>query len=192
MTKNKRQFIVNIIGAILIFLLGVIYIMLPTYYGTKMMENIDINNLFLSFLISYSVIHLGEYLILGKNPHNEPIYLCIIASITGILNIILSGYSSKSFSISFALMIFMITAIKLLTIDYYHDRDDAYYYIEGLCTAIFFILGVICAINFFGNVTLQTIMLGLFITIIGILEIFNVSIKTMLKSKRFLKKIKLK
>ncbi len=192
MTKNKRKFLVNIIGNLIIFLSGIAYISMPTYYGIDMMENIEINNLFLSFTIIYATVNLGIFLILGKNPNNESINLCIISSISGILNIILANYTEKAFMISFAVLIFLITAIKLFTVDYYHDRKDAYYYIEGLCLGVFFIVGIVTAINMFGSSYLQTMMLGFFIVIIGILRIFNVSIKTMLKSKRFLQKIKLK
>ncbi|MDE6292161.1 MAG: hypothetical protein K2L98_00610, partial [Bacilli bacterium] len=127
-----------------------------------------------------------------SNPNNESIYLCMAGSIAGILNIIISNYSNKSFMLCFAIFVFMVTAIKLFTVDYYHDRKDAYYYIEGLCLAIFFIVGLVTAINLLGSAFLQTIMLGFFITIIGIIRIFNVSIKSMLKAKRFLRKIKLK
>ncbi len=192
MTKNKKRFIISIIGATIIFLLGITYISLPTYYGIDMMDNIEINNLFISFSIIYATVNLGEFLTLGSNPNNESIYKCISGSIIGLLNIILSNYTARSFMISFAIFVFMITAVKLFTVDYYHDRKDAYYYIEGLCLAIFFIVGLITALNLFGSSFLQTMMLGFFITIMGILRIFNVSIKTMLKSKRFLHKIKLK
>lgn len=192
MTKNKRKFIIGIIGAIIIFLLGITYISMPTYYGIEMMDYLEINNLFVSFVIIYATINLSTFLMLGKNPNNESINLCIIGSIAGILNIILSSFTDKSFMISFAIFVFLVTAVKLFTVDYYHDRKDAYYYIEGLCLSIFFIVGLVTAINLFGSSFLQTIMLGFFITIIGILRIFNISIKTMLKSKRFLRKIKLK
>ncbi|MDE6141816.1 MAG: hypothetical protein K2G03_04355 [Bacilli bacterium] len=192
MTKNKKKFIVSIIGAIIIFLLGITYISMPTYYGIDLMENIEINNLFISFAIIYATINLGTFLMIGKNPNNESINLCIVGSIVGILNIILSNFTDKSFMISFAILVFLITAVKLFTVDYYHDRKDAYYYIEGLCLCIFFIVGLVTALNLFGSSFLQTMMLGFFITIMGILKIFNISIKTMLKSKRFLRKIKLK
>lgn len=192
MTKNKKKFLVSIVGAIIIFFLGITYISMPTYYGIDLMDNIEINNLFISFSIIYATVNLGIFLILGSNPNNESIYLCMAGSIAGILNIIISNYSNKSFMLCFAIFVFMVTAIKLFTVDYYHDRKDAYYYIEGLCLAIFFIVGLVTAINLLGSAFLQTMMLGFFITIIGILRIFNVSIKSMLKAKRFLRKIKLK
>lgn len=192
MTKNKKKFIISIIGALIIFLLGITYISMPTYYGVDMMENIEINNLFISFVIIYATINLGTFLMIGKYPNNESINLCIVGSFAGLLNIFLSNFTDKAFMISFAIFIFLITAVKLFTVDYYHDRKDAYYYIEGLCLSIFFLVGVVTAINLFGSSFLQTMMLGFFITIMGILRMFNISIKTMLKSKRFLRKIKLK
>lgn len=192
MIKNKDKFVIGILGSAFIFFLGVIYISMPTYYGVEMLENLDINSLFISFIIIYAAANLGTFLIIGKNPNNEAIYLSIVGSIAGLLNLILSNYITKAFPISLAIFIFLVTAVKLFTVDYYHDRKDAYYYIEGLCLAIFFIVGIITAINLFGGTMLQTIMLGFFICIVGILRIFNVSIKSMLKAKRFLNKVKLK
>lgn len=192
MTKNKKRFLINIFGSSLIFLLGVIYISLPTYYGLESFSKIDINDLFISFIIIYAIINLVLFLVLGKNPNNESIYLCIVGSIAGLLDMLLQSHLTKAFSLSFAILIFMIAAVKLFTIDYYHDRKDAYYYIETLCLLIFLLVGIITSINLFGDTKLQATMLGFFITIMGILRIFNITIKAMLKSKRFLKKIKLK
>lgn len=192
MTKNKKSFFINILGSSLIFLLGIAYISLPTYYGIESFSKIDINDLFISFIIIYAIINLVIFLILGKNPNNEAIYLSIVGSIAGLLNMLLSNHINKAFSLSFAVLIFMIAAVKLFTIDYYHDREDAYYYIETLCLIIFLLVGIITAINLFGDTKLQATMLGFFITIMGIIRMFNISIKAMLKSKRFLKKIKLK
>lgn len=192
MTKNKKNFIINIIGAVLIFLLGIIFISLPTYYGFDMIKGANINDLFLCFVILYATLNLVLFFLKGKKGVNETIYLCMAASVGGLLDIILTEFTSKAFIISFAILVFMITAVKLFTVDYYHDRKDAFYYIEGLCLIIFFLTGVVTAINLFGDALLQTIMLGFFITIMGILRIFNVSIKAMVKSKRFLNKIKLK
>lgn len=192
MTKNKKNFLINIIGAIGVFLLGIVFISLPTYYGIDMIKGSNINDLFLCFVIIYATLNLVLFFLNGKKKNNEMIYLCMVASVAGLINIILTEFTSKSFIISFALLVFMITAVKLFTIDYYHDRKDAFYYIEALGLIIFFLTGVATAINLFGDALLQTIMLGFFIAIMGILRIFNVSIKAMLKSKRFLNKIKLK
>ncbi len=192
MTKNKKTFLINLLGSVIIFLMGIIYISLPTYYGIETMENLDINGLFISFTIIYATVNLGLFLTLGKNPNNESIYLCIAGSTAGLLNIILTNYIAKSFSISLAIFILMVTAIKIFTIDYYYDHKDAYYYIEILCLIIFFLVGIMTSINILGTTMLKSIMLGFLIIIMGILRMFNISIKAMLKSKRFLKKIKLK
>jgi uncharacterized membrane protein HdeD (DUF308 family) len=85
-----------------------------------------------------------------------------------------------------------VTVVKLFTIDYYHDREDAFFYIETMLLIIFFIMGLMLAFNLFDDKILQAMMLGFFIVLISILDGLNGSLKSLIKSKRFQNKIKLK
>lgn len=193
MSGNKKRFFVSAICSGIMFSIGVLYIIIPAYYGINFVTKINTNDLFISVMLIFAVINFVKYTLLGKNPNNENIYICITSCFSGILNLILNNYFNDSIALAMSLAIFvlLITGIKLFTIDYYHDRKDAYYYIEGLLLAIFFVVGIITSLNLFSDMLLQTIMLGYFILIMSILDIVNISIKTMLKAKRFLKKIKL-
>ena len=169
MSKNKKNFFIGMISCGIIFLMGVLYLTVPSYYGLEEMTNINVNDLFICMVLVYSVVNFGNYILIGKNPNNEVIWLSIVASISGILNVGLNLLFNPTYTLAMSLgvFIFLTIGVKIFTIDYYHDRKDAYYYIETMLTLIFFI-------------------------IISILEAVDVSLKGMLKAKRFLKKIKLK
>ncbi len=194
MSKNKKNFIIGIGSAALIFFMGLLYLTVPAYYGLGEMANVDTNDLLLSALLVYSVVNFGEYVILGKNPTSENVYLTIVASFVGLVNVGLSMFINKSMNLSMSMLLFvvLVLCVKLFTIDYYHDRKDAYYYVEGLFTAIFGIVGVVTSFNLFDDTVLQTMMLGFLLILISVIRSSNVAIKSMLKSKRFLRRIKLK
>lgn len=194
MTKNKKNFFVGIISCGIMFLMGVLYLTVPSYYGLDYMVKYDVNDLFICMVLVYSVLNFAEYVILGKNPNNENIWLSIVASLSGILNILigLALNHTTTLAISLAIFVFGTCAVRLFTIDYYHDRKDAYFYIEIMITSILLLIGVVICFNLFNDAVIQTIILGFFFIITSLIEASDVGLRTMLKSKRFLKKIKLK
>lgn len=194
MTKNKKNFITGMLSSGIIFVMGVLYLTVPSYFGLEKMTDINTNNLFISITLVYAVLNFAEYVIMGKNPNNEAVALSITTSITGITNIILGIFFSESLTLalSMGVFVFLTTGVKMFTIDYFHDREDAFYYVEMMLTAIFFIVGIVISFNLFNDSVLQTIVLGCFFIIVSILDAVSVSFKGMLKSKRFLKAIKIK
>lgn len=194
MSKNKKTFVLGLLGSGVIFFIGTLYMMIPAYYGISEMTNIDTNNLLLSFLLVYATIFFGKYILLSEKKLKESIYLTIVSATTGIINVLLNLFLESSMSLSVSLIIFTtaVIAVKLFTIDYYHDRNDAYYYLEAMFAIVLAVVGVLVSFNLFNDTVLQTMMLGFYIIFIATLESINNSLKCMLKSKRFLKKIKLK
>lgn len=194
MTKNKKNFFMGMFSSIVIFIMGVLYLTVPSYYGLEKMTDMNVNDLFISIVLVYAVMNFCEYLIIGKNPNNEAVTLSITTSLTGIINIILGIFlhESLTLAISMGVFVFFTTGVKFFTIDYFHDRDDAFYYVEMMITILFFIIGIVICFNLFNDSILQTVILGFYFIIISILDAVSVGIKSMLKSKRFLKRIKLK
>lgn len=194
MTKNKKNFFVGIISCGIMFVMGVLYLTVPNYYGLDYMAVIDVNDLFICMMLIYGTLNLGEYILLGKSPNNENVWLSLAASASGITNVAAGAYLTETFTLATSLttFVFLTCAVRLFTIDYYHDRKDAYYYIEAMITSLLFIIGVVICFNLFNDSVLQTIILGFYFIITSIIEASDVGLRAMLKSKRFLKKIKLK
>lgn len=156
------------------------------------MAVIETNNLFISLIIVYSSIHLGLFYCLGKNPTNESFLITIISILSGVFNVTIKEFVSPSISLSLSVLVFTlaITVIRLFTVDYYHDRKDAYFYVEAFLTVIFFVTGIIVSISLFNDPLVQTIELGFLLIIMGIIESMKVATKCLLKAPRFLGKIK--
>ncbi len=192
MSKNKKNFIIGQMGSGIVFFIGILYLLVPTYYGLNNMVNIDTNSLFISLSIIYGIIHFGFYYIIGKNPTNESLIVSLLSLLTGVLNLLMSRYLNSSINLSISVLVFTIsiTVTRLFTVDYYHDRKDAYFYIEGFLLTIFFITGLIISISLFNDPLIQTIELGFFLMIMGILDSTKIATKCLLKAPRFLGKIK--
>lgn len=192
MSKNKKNFLLGTIGSSVIFIIGVLYILVPSYYGLDNMSIIDTNDLFISLIIVYASIHMGLFYLLGKNPTSESFIMSITAILCGVFNVAIKEFVNPSITLSISVLIFTlaITAIRLFTIDYYHDRKNAYFYIEAFLTIIFFISGIIISISLFNDPLIQTIELGFFLMIMGIVESMKFTTKSLLKAPRFLGKIK--
>lgn len=192
MSKNRRNFFIGEIASGIMFIIGVLYILVPNYYGLDNMAVIDTNNLFISLIIVYASIHLGLFYLLGKNPTSESFLMCIISILTGIFNVTIQEFASASIALSTSVLVFTlgITAIRIFTVDYYHDRKDAYFYVEAFLTMMFFVSGIVISISLFNDPLVQTIELGFFLMIMGIVESMKVATKCLLKAPRFLGKIK--
>jgi len=192
MSKNRKNFIVGIVGSIIVFVMGVLYMVIPNYYGVDNLGVVDTNNLFLSMAIVYSVINFGFYYIMGENPNKETLWLCIVSALCGLLNSYLSTFLSSSLTLSLSILALTlaITSIRLFTVDYYHDRKDAYYFIEGLLLICFFVCGFTLSFCMFDDTIIQTIELGFFQMMIGLIEGIKITTKCLLKAPRFLGKIK--
>ena len=192
MSKNRRNFFIGEIASGIMFAIGVLYILVPNYYGLDNMSVIDTNNLFISLIIVYASIHLGLFYILGKNPTSESFLMCIVSILCGIFNVVMQEFTSASIALSISVLVFTlgITAIRLFTVDYYHDRKDAYLYVEAFLTIIFLVSGAIISVSLFNDPLVQTIELGFFLMIMGIIESMKVTTKCLLKAPRFLGIIK--
>lgn len=192
MSKNRRNFFIGEIASGIMFLIGVLYILVPNYYGLDNMAVIDTNNLFISLIIIYASIHLGLFYLLGKNPTSESFLMCIVSILTGIFNVTIQEFTNSSIALSISVLVFTlgITVVRLFTVDYYHDRKDAYLYVEAFLTVMFFVSGIVISISLFNDPLIQTIELGFFLMIMGIIESMKVTTKCLLKAPRFLGKIK--
>ena len=150
MSTNKKNFYVGIVCSIAIFMMGVIYLTIPSYYGLAAMHNINANNLFVSGLLMFACVNLVKYIVVGKNPTSERVYMTVASAGSGALNIILGGFfENQHMVLAISIMVFVlaITTVKLFSIDYYHDNKDAFFYIETMLLCLFLVVGVVISVN---------------------------------------------
>ena len=61
--------------------------------------------------------------------------------------------------------------IKLIKIDYLHDRNDKMMYINLGTVFLFLFLGLLSSINLYFSETVQFLMLGFFFICVGLLDL---------------------
>ena len=153
----KRNFYISLFLAGLIFIIGISIMMLPSYYGRIKMSDYEVNNLFLSFSLLFTIINIFKYILIGLNPNREAIFIAIVSAVVGICNIIFIKMFVSSFTLALSIFLFtmLVTVVKLFSIDYYHDREDAFFYIETMCLIIFFVMGFVVVFSLFDDNILQ-------------------------------------
>ena len=192
MSKNKKNFYVGLIGSGIIFLLGVLYMMLPNYYGIDYLVKIDVNNLFVSFSIVYATVNLLMFAFTTKDNLGESVWICVSSCIVGMINNVLSILFDGDLALKLSILLLtgLITIIKIISISYYRKKNDGIYYLEILLACIILITGVVFSLNLFDETIIQTAELGFFGVVLGITSLVENSIRCLLKAPRFLGKIK--
>lgn len=192
MSKNKKNFIYYELESAVIFIVGVLFTLLPTIYGINNLEELNVNDLFLSMTLILSTLNLANYYVVGESPTKEYLYYSMCSSIVGIVNLLISPYFSNALSLAISILALTITfsIVKLFNVDYYHDRKDAFYYIEAILAIAFLITGMIISISVFNSPIIETLELGFFMIIMGIIESIRTATKCLMKAPRFLGKIK--
>lgn len=192
MSKNKKNFIYYELESGVIFFIGVMFTLLPTIYGPDNLGELNVNDLFLCMTLILSSLNLANFYVVGASPTKEYLYYSITSSIVGIVNLLITPYFSASLSLAISILALTIThsIVKLFTVDYYHDRKDPFYYIEGTLAIMFLITGMIISISVFNSPVIETLELGFFMIIMGIIESIRTATKCLLKAPRFLRFIK--
>lgn len=78
-----------------------------------------------------------------------------------------------------------MSIIKLIKVDYYHDRNNKMFYINMTSLILFLIIGVLTGINLFFDNTVQVLILGYFFIANGLLNLAEDAIRIIATSENF-------
>ena len=177
--KNVSMY--NFLCCFITFILGVIYLSFPTYYGLDMMSKIETGNLIISFLIIYSLVNLSVFFI---NHERYNLKLSVISSISCLISFILTKYIHAFLVTPVSIMVFLFFISSLKTIDIFnlkYEKDN--YYMKVILLVILDFFGIILAFNMLNDFVLQTIMLGFFISLISAIDFVDYSLEYLIKNK---------
>lgn len=192
MSKNKRNFITGLIGSGIIFIIGVLYVIIPSYYGVENLGDIGPNNLFISFILIYATVNISVYYIVQRENDNEVIWMSIVTLIVGFINIItdLLFKSYVALRISILALSLLIVIVRLVKASYYKKNKDASYYFEYIYIVIYLVIGTLLPFTLINNKLVEITSLGFYIVLLSILDGMNVTLKSLIKAPRFLGKIR--
>lgn len=169
MKKNKEQKIKDIINLSVsgvLILLGILLLIYP-WFGLTEPSKL----LYLLFSV-YGGIKIIEYILTRVPGDKEDLYTavaCILAAISGFK---FGDYSSPMvLSITLMSWVAIMAIIKLIKLDFYHDRENGMLYVNLITFSLFLLLGILTSVNLYFNITVQTLMLGFFFIVNGLLNL---------------------
>lgn len=162
----KKKDVVNLVVSSFLVLTGVLTLLVPFLLFMK-----PTTLLYIMFS-SYALIKIVEVILTPKTHDNEDLLTAIACALAAI-----SGFKFGSLeptmvlSITLASWVGIMSIIKLIKLDYYHDRENGMLYVNLVTFSLFLLLGLLTSINLYFNETVQILMLGFFFTVNGILNL---------------------
>ncbi len=171
--KQKQK--VDMVIALCLIFIGVILLILPIL-GLH-----NIYHLMLFVFSAYTILNCLQFILTRKSKDYEGLYSAIISFITLILTIIFDiAESPRILSLILMGWISFMSLAKLKKIDYYHDRNDRMWKIRVFNLSFFILSGILTSINLAYSSEVQVLVIGFFMLIHGILELFDPLVKTLI------------
>lgn len=171
MFRRKREIKLrdktNIIVSFVLLLMGILMLIVP-FLG--FMEP----NMLLYVVFSiYALIKIIEIIIVKNSTNDyEDIFTAIACALAAVSGFKFINYDSPMvLSITLASWVGIMSIIKLIKLDYYHDRENGMFYVNLVTFSMFLLLGLLTSINLYFNETVQILMLGFFFVINGLLNL---------------------
>lgn len=173
---NKKK-IIELIIAIIMMIIGTVILILP------IMEISNSKIILFLVMISYGILSLLKYISV-KKAHDIDGLLTFIASLVIIIMLCFIDVNAEPFKLAFVLFIWviMMSLIKLKKSDYYHDRKNKEWIIKIVSLCMFILVGILASINLY-NIDAQSLVLGFFFLIHGMLELIEPITSTLIEKK---------
>lgn len=171
--KFKQK--VDTIIAICLILIGVVLLVLPVFNIT------NIKFLSIGIFALYTVLNLIQFILTRKSKDYEGLHSAIGSLIVLIASIVTTPEASpKTLAMLLMTWIIFMSLAKLKKMDYYHDKNDRMWKIRGFNLGLFIITGILTCINLAHVSTVQVLVIGFFMLVHGILELFDPIVKTLI------------
>ena len=172
--KNK----INLICSAILLLVGLAMFILP---WIKILDPVKI--LYVVFSI-YALVKLVEYFLTRNGSDLENLYTAIASALAAISGFRFINYEPTIvLSMTLASWVAVMSIIKLIKLDYYHDRENGMLYVNLITFSLFILLGLLTSINLYFNETVQYIMLAFFFVVNGLLMLAENGIRILVTSK---------
>ena len=181
--KIKLRDRVNIIVSGVLVLLGIFMLVIP-FLGYIAPTNL----LYILFSV-YACIKIIEVIITPKTNDYEDVWTALACALAAISGFKFGSYEpTKVLSITLASWVSIMAVIKLIKLDYYHDRENGLFYVNLVTFSLFILLGLLTSINLYFDETVQILMLGFFFVVNGLLNLAEDGIRILVKTKTISKK----
>ena len=170
--KKKQK--VDLIVALLLTFFAIVVLVLPLF-NIKTIKPVVITT-----FIFYGVVNFIRFIILRNTKDYEGLHYTLTSF--GMLIVFLSIKTPSPRNLALVLFgwIALNSLAKLKKSDYYNDRRDRMYKFGLLDLAIFLMTGIIACINLAYPADVQILIIGFFLLVNGILEVFDPIVKSLI------------
>lgn len=177
--KNQR---ISLLTSFFLIIIGILLLLFPAITNIA-----PVKMIYVIFTL-YSVIKLFEYFITKPKDDYEILFTsvaCALAALSGFRFVNVEN-APMVLSLTLASWIAVMSIIKLIKIDYYHDRKNGMMYVNLITFFFFLLLGLLTSVNLYFSEEVQYLMLGFFFVVNGLLDLSEDAIR-ILASKNIIK-----
>lgn len=173
----KKKELVDLITGISLMLLAGVILLLPTF---------KVNDL--SFILKtifgfYALIKLTQFILILKDKDFESLFTCLI-SIGALMSLFFIESTTKNMVLILMIWMGLMCLIKLKKADFYHDKQNKMWILRLFILFAFLTSGLLTGINLYYEASVQTIIVGFFFFINGILDVVDPISKYLMESKK--------
>jgi len=164
--KNKKN--VDLLTAIFLIVISIILLLFPILKITNLKWSL------FGIMILYSVSNLIQFILTRKAKDYEGIAISICSLTIGLVGLMFKLYQTPiKVAITLLTWVALMSLIKLKKADYYHDQNSSLWKISMATLVIFVLIGILTSFNLYHAEDIQTIILGFFFFIHGLLELME-------------------
>jgi len=171
--KKKQK--VDMAIALCLILIGIILLIIPLFK----INNIKYLNTFIFAL--YTILNALQFLFTKESKDYESLHSAIASLIILIANMFIdTNNNPQKLAMLLMTWIILMSLAKLKKMDYYHDRKDRMWKLRAFNLGLFILSVFLASIHLSYSVEVKTIVIGFFMLIHGILELFDPITKILL------------
>lgn len=171
--KKKQK--IDLTIALISIIIGIILIILP------LLEITSIKWISLSIFVAYTILSSIQFVLTMDSKDYEGLHSALASFIIVIAHFIWNpAESPKTLALFLMVWIILMSLVKLKKADFYHDKKDRMWKYSLANLGLFIITGILASISFAYSVETQIIVLGFFMIINGILELFEPITKSLI------------
>lgn len=172
--KKKQRVDMGI--ALCLILIGVVLLVLPL-----LDLNIKCQWLFTVVFTLYTILNGIQFLLTRESRDYEGLHTSLASLVVLVINVIFDvGDKPKYIALLLMLWVTLMSVVKLKKADYYHDRRDRMWKVRMFNLGLFILTGILASINLSYSSDVQIIVIGYFMMIHGILELFDPITKSLI------------
>ena len=162
----KKKELVDLITGLSLMLLAGVILVLPSF---------KVNDL--GFILKvifgfYALFKLSQFILILKEKDFESLFTYLI-SLGALISLFLIELETKNLVLVLLIWMGLMCLVKLKKTDFYHDRQNKLWILRLFILFTFLTTGLLTGINLYYEASVQTIIIGFFFFINGLLDVVD-------------------